>query len=91
MYFISLHAFHTCPVLQVIVSREKNKQNSKFHSCLQKVYSSEIGLQTLKQACSQKEAQYAFKDLMTHGILQFALRIAFRCVLHRCKSQDIRR
>ena len=35
------------------------------------------------------EAQYAFKDLMTHGILQFALRIAFRCVLHRCKSQDI--
>ncbi len=27
---------------------------------------------------------------MTHGILQFALRIAFRCVLHRCKSQDIR-
>ena len=36
------------------------------------------------------EAQCAFKDLMTHGILQFALRIAFRCVLHRCKSQDIR-
>ena len=38
----------------------------------------------------QGEAQYAFKDLMTHGNLQFALRIAFRCVLHRCKSQDIR-
>ena len=35
------------------------------------------------------EAQCAFKDLMTHGVLQFALRIAFRCVLHRCNSQDI--
>ena len=35
--------------------------------------------------------QVAFKDLMIHGILQFALRIAFRCVLHRCGSQDIRR
>ena len=35
------------------------------------------------------EAQYAFKDLMIHWILQFTLRIAFRCVLHRCGSQDI--
>ena len=47
---------------------------------------------TLKQACYQgyPEAQLAFKILMTHGVLQFALRIAFRCVLHRCESQDIR-
>ena len=37
------------------------------------------------------EAQGAFKGLMIHWILQFALRIAFRCVLHRCGSQDIRR
>ena len=29
------------------------------------------------------KAQYAFKVLMIHWILQFALRIAFRCVLHR--------
>ena len=36
------------------------------------------------------EAQGAFTDLMTREILQFALRIAFRCVLHRCGSQDIR-
>jgi hypothetical protein len=35
------------------------------------------------------EAQLAFKDLMIHGVLQFTLRIAVRCVLHRCKSQDI--
>lgn len=27
---------------------------------------------------------------MVHGILQFTPRIAFRCVLHRCESQDIR-
>ena len=35
--------------------------------------------------------QYAFKDLMTHRVLQFALLIAIRCVLHRFKSQDIHR
>ena len=37
------------------------------------------------------EAQGAFKVLMITWILQFARRIAFRCVLHRCGSQDIRR
>jgi hypothetical protein len=36
-------------------------------------------------------ARFFFKILMIHWILQFALRIAFRCVLHRCGSQDIRR
>ena len=35
--------------------------------------------------------QYAFKNLMTHRVLQFALLIAIRCVLHRFKSQDIHR
>ena len=35
--------------------------------------------------------QDAFKDLMIHGVLQFALRIAFRCVLHRYGSRDIHR
>ena len=34
-------------------------------------------------------AQCAFKILMIHEVLQFALRIAFRCVLHRCGSLDI--
>ena len=37
------------------------------------------------------EAQCAFKVLMIHEVLQFALRIAFRCVLHRCGNLDIRR
>ena len=36
------------------------------------------------------EAQCAFKILMIHEIVQFALRIAFRCVLHRCRNLDIR-
>ena len=36
------------------------------------------------------QAPFAFKDSMIHGILQFTLRIAFRCVLHRCESQEIR-
>lgn len=35
-------------------------------------------------------AQLAFKDSMVHGILQFTPRIAFRYVLHRCESLDIR-
>ena len=37
------------------------------------------------------KAQCAFKILMIHEVLQFALRIAFRCVLHRCGNLDIRR
>ena len=36
-------------------------------------------------------APLAFKDPMTRGILQFALLIAFRCVLHRYGNQDIHR
>lgn len=35
-------------------------------------------------------AQLAFKDSMVHGILQFTPCIAFRYVLHRCGSRDIR-
>ena len=35
------------------------------------------------------EVQYAFKISMTHWIVQFALRIAVRSVLHRCASLDI--
>jgi len=35
-------------------------------------------------------AQLAFKNSMIHGILQFTPTIAFRYVLHRDGSQDIR-
>ena len=35
--------------------------------------------------------QFAFKDLMIHWILQFTLRIAFRCVLHRSENQEVHR
>ena len=47
---------------------------------------------TLRQACPRPrlQAPYAFKDSMIHGILQFTSGIAFRCVLHRCGSRDIR-
>ena len=48
---------------------------------------SEPGMLQLKRS----EQQFAFKDLMTHLILQFALRIAFRGVLHRCGNQEIHR
>ena len=47
---------------------------------------------TLEQACPKEcqRAQCAFKDSMIHGILQFTLLFAFRCVLHRCWNQEIR-
>jgi hypothetical protein len=50
------------------------------------------GAVTLRQACPRDKprAQLAFKNSMIRGILQFTLGIAFRCVLHRCKSRDIR-
>ena len=50
------------------------------------------GVTTLSQACPRPKpwAQFAFKNSMIHMILQFTLGIAFRCVLHRCGSQDIR-
>jgi hypothetical protein len=46
-----------------------------------------------KQTCPRPRprAQHAFKVSMIHGVLQFALRIAFRCVLHRARFQDIHR
>lgn len=34
-------------------------------------------------------AQFAFKILMIHWVLQFTLRIAVCCVLHRCENLDI--
>lgn len=48
---------------------------------------------TLGRACppEYQGAQCAFKDSMTRVDLQFALRLAFRCVLHRCQSQEIHR
>ena len=47
---------------------------------------------TPRQTCPQPRprAQIAFKNSMIHGILQFTLSIAFRYVLHRNKSRDIR-
>ena len=37
------------------------------------------------------KAQYTFKSLLVHGILQFTMLITLRCALHRCSSRDIRR
>ena len=36
-----------------------------------------------------RRVPFAFKDLMIHSRLQFALRFAFRCVLHRCETLEI--
>ena len=49
--------------------------------------------ETLNQAyfrCKPK-VQNAFRNLLIRGILQFTMRIAFRCVLHRYPSRGIHR
>lgn len=46
--------------------------------------------QTGVPSAGRPRAQLAFKDSMVHGILQFTPSIAFRYVLHRCESRDIR-
>ena len=46
--------------------------------------------QTGVPLAGRPRAQLAFKDSMVHGILQFTPSIAFRYVLHRCESRDIR-
>ena len=50
------------------------------------------GAMTLGRACPPecRGAQCAFKDSMVRWVLQFTLLIAFRCVLHRCRNQEIR-
>ena len=55
-------------------------------------WSRRVRAMILRQACSQEcpGAPFAFKDLMIHEILQVTLRIAVRCVLHRCENQEIR-
>lgn len=40
-------------------------------------------------SCQSTWVPYAFKNLMIHGMLQFALLIALRYALHRCENQDI--
>ena len=49
-----------------------------------------VGMNRHSNRHTAEAVQDAFKILMTHWILQFAWRIAFRCVLHRCGNQDIR-
>ena len=67
-----------------------NTQSSS--ACVKHNNGIEILLTTLEQVYSwQARVQFAFKNLMTHLVLRFALIIAFRRVLHRCESQEIHR
>ena len=74
-------------------STEGSQQSPHIQASLKPVKASKVdNLMTLKQACPSEyqRAQGAFKDSMIHWILQFTLLIAFRCVLHRWESQEIR-
>ena len=73
--------FHISSKL-IFFSRKKNADITNTHGFV-------VGINRHSNRHTSEEVQVAFKVLMTHGILQFALRIAFRCVLHRCGSQDI--
>ncbi len=46
--------------------------------------------QTLQQTYSPEGSASCVQSFDDSLIVQFALRIAFRCVLHRCGSLDIR-
>lgn len=77
-----------------VAKASRQKHPSRPHTPKQVLYKP-FGLgefTALKQACSTEyhRAQGAFKDSMIHGILQFTLPIAFRCVLHRWENQEIR-
>ena len=71
---------------------ESERPDDQVRAPFERKGAANVGQPTLRQACSRPRprAQYAFKNSMIHGILQFTLRIAFRCVLHRYGSQDIR-
>ena len=77
-------------ILEELVTQQKGGQDQHTPVPKEAKTSFDVSM-TLKQACPSEyqEAQGAFKDSMIHGILQFTLRIAFRCVLHRCESQEI--
>jgi len=68
-------------------SANRNKRKINFLFWKQK--------KTLDQVCSDNfytvGAPCAFKDSMIHWVVQFALRIAFRSVLHRYTSREIHR
>ena len=54
-------------------------------------YVASVGIkQTLQQTYSPEGSASCVQSFDDSLIVQFALRIAFRCVLHRCGSLDIR-
>ena len=88
------NSIHFSPPLQVKARRARTTRDGHFHSTrLAANGSGSVGGRgdaLAEMPLDKPRAQLAFKDSMIRGILQFTLRIAFRCVLHRCKSQDIR-
>ena len=75
----------------VIVSELEQSQKAKPLQAAKSMALIEVHRHSGKHAARKiLEAQCAFKILMIHEVLQFALHIAFRCVLHRCGSLDIR-
>ena len=83
------------PTVPGAVARATTAREGRAHppSHVRKVCGEARVVVALERTCPRPRprAQYAFKDSMIHGVLQFALRIAFRCALHRSRSQDIHR
>jgi hypothetical protein len=71
-------------------TRERSGTASSTQNSAEGVWWGGRGDALAEMPSDKPRAQLAFKNSMIRGILQFTLRIAFRCVLHRCKSQDIR-
>ena len=77
--------------LQAIFFILETMQTSNVHSQVYGILSLTIESEPGMLQPRGPEQQFAFKDLMTHLILQFALHIAFRGVLHRCGNPEIHR
>ena len=82
------------------LNASRGKLHTLTHKCSQPHsphYADKGGVMSLNRHWSRHafrnipKAQYTFKSLLIHGILQFTMLITLRCALHRCSSRDIRR
>ena len=74
----------------ILISKDLSKQDTSHSVSSKKIKQFRINGHWYKHTPrTNPEVQYAFKILMTHWILQFALSIAVRSVFHRCASLDI--
>ena len=89
--FNELNAAHT---VAISTKRPANEQPYRASAQLTHLFvlsHLEININEGRLAKESLQAHFAFKFLLIHGYLQFAMIIAFRCALHRFLGRDIER